>query len=113
MSSSQKRRTKLRRVPYVLYDQVLKFRIDLSIYLFVRRPRIPVKASRYFGVLTSALDGGEWSVSRLGRFIHSEEKLGADWIGGWVGPRAFFDAAEKRNYPRLPGIDTQYPGRQA
>jgi hypothetical protein len=38
--------------------------------------------------LTSALDGGEWSVSRTGRFTSSERAPGTVWIGGWVGPRA-------------------------
>jgi hypothetical protein len=33
--------------------------------------------------LTLALDGGEWSPSRPGRFIP-----GTNWIGSWVGPRA-------------------------
>jgi hypothetical protein len=37
---------------------------------------------------TSALDGGEWSASRPGRYTH--------WIRGWVGPRAGLDDVEKR-----------------
>jgi len=32
--------------------------------------------------LTSALDGGEWSVSRSGRFTPSERTVGTHWIGG-------------------------------
>jgi len=36
--------------------------------------------------LTSALDGGEWSVSRPGRFTPRKRAPGAHWIGGWVGP---------------------------
>jgi len=32
--------------------------------------------------LTTALDGDEWSASRLGRFISSTH-----WVGGWVGSR--------------------------
>jgi hypothetical protein len=47
-----------------------------------------------FHALTSALDGGEWSVSRLGRFTP-----GTHWIGGWVGPRAGLDAVAKRKFP--------------
>jgi hypothetical protein len=35
--------------------------------------------------LTSALDGGEWSTSRPGRFIPRERVPGTHWIGGWVG----------------------------
>jgi hypothetical protein len=38
--------------------------------------------------LSSALDGGEWSASRPGRFALGERALGTHWIGGWVGPRA-------------------------
>jgi hypothetical protein len=37
--------------------------------------------------LTSALDKGEWSDSRPGRFTTSERAPGTHWIGGWVGPR--------------------------
>jgi hypothetical protein len=36
--------------------------------------------------LTSALDGGEWSAPRSGRFTHRERAPGIHWIGGWVGP---------------------------
>jgi hypothetical protein len=46
--------------------------------------------------LTSALDGGEWSASRPGRFTHREGTPGTHWIGGWVGPRAVLDAVVKR-----------------
>jgi hypothetical protein len=42
--------------------------------------------------LTSALDGGEWSASRPGRFTPRERALGTHWIGGWVGPRAVLGA---------------------
>jgi hypothetical protein len=45
---------------------------------------------------TSALDGGEWSVSRPGRFTYRGAP-GTHWIGGWVGPRAGLDMASKRN----------------
>jgi hypothetical protein len=41
--------------------------------------------------LTSTLDGGEWSVSRPGRFTPRERGPGTHWIGGWVGPRAGLD----------------------
>jgi hypothetical protein len=49
--------------------------------------------------LTSALDGGEWSASRPGRFTTRERGPGTHWIGGWVGPRAVLDAAVKRKIP--------------
>jgi hypothetical protein len=67
-------------------------------------------APRYGGVLgewtyssthslTSALDGGEWSASRSGRFTLRERAPGTHWIGGWVGPRAVLDAVVKRKIP--------------
>jgi hypothetical protein len=46
--------------------------------------------------LTSALDGGEWSASRPGRFTPKERTPGTHWKGGWVGPRAVLDAVVKR-----------------
>jgi hypothetical protein len=49
--------------------------------------------------LTSALDGGEWSASRPGRFTSREKDPGTQWIGGWVGPRAVLDAVVKRKIP--------------
>jgi hypothetical protein len=49
--------------------------------------------------LTSALDGGEWSASRPGRFTPWERAPGTPWIGGWVGPRAVLDAVVKRKIP--------------
>jgi hypothetical protein len=47
--------------------------------------------------LTSALDGGEWSASRPGRFTPRERAPGTHWIGGWVGPRAVLDTLVWRN----------------
>jgi hypothetical protein len=49
--------------------------------------------------LTSALDAGEWSASRSGRFTPRETASGTHWIGGWVGPRAVLDAVVKRKIP--------------
>jgi hypothetical protein len=34
--------------------------------------------------LTSALDGGEWSASRPGRFTPKEGDPGTHWTEGWV-----------------------------
>jgi hypothetical protein len=45
--------------------------------------------------LTSALAGGEWSVSRPDRFTPGERAPGIHWIGGWVDPRAGLDDVEK------------------
>jgi hypothetical protein len=44
--------------------------------------------------LTSALDGGEGSASRSGRFTLIERVAGAHCIRGWVGPTAGLDAEE-------------------
>jgi hypothetical protein len=49
--------------------------------------------------LTSALDGGEWSASRSGRFTPRERAPDTHWIGVWVGPRAVRDAVVKRKIP--------------
>jgi hypothetical protein len=49
--------------------------------------------------LTSALDGGEWSISRPGRFTPRERDPGTHWIGGWLGPRVVLDAVVKRKIP--------------
>jgi hypothetical protein len=46
--------------------------------------------------LTSALDGGEWSDSCLGRFIPKERATGTHYIGDWVSRRAGLDVMEKR-----------------
>jgi hypothetical protein len=62
--------------------------------------------------LTSALDGGEWSASRPGRFYPREIALGTDWIGGWVGTKAGLDAMEKMKVLSLPGIEPRPPSRQ-
>jgi hypothetical protein len=43
-------------------------------------------------LLTSALDGGQWSASRPGRFTPGERVAGAHWIGGWVGQKASVEA---------------------
>ena len=44
--------------------------------------------------LTSALDGGEWSTPRHGRFT-PEELPRTHCIGGWVGRKTGLDSAEK------------------
>jgi hypothetical protein len=51
--------------------------------------------------LTSALDGGEWSASRPGRFTPKERATGMHLMGGWVVPKAGLDAVEKRKIPSL------------
>jgi hypothetical protein len=46
--------------------------------------------------LTSALDEGDWSASRPGRFTPMERAPVTHWIGGWVGPRTGLDTVSKR-----------------
>jgi hypothetical protein len=62
----------------------------------------------YHIFLTSAQAGGEWSVSRLGRFTPRTH-----WIGGWVGPRAGLDDVKKRKFLTLPGLELRTLGRPA
>jgi hypothetical protein len=49
--------------------------------------------------LTSTLDGGEWSASRLGHFTPRERPPDNRRIGGWLGPRAVLEAVVKRKIP--------------
>jgi hypothetical protein len=63
--------------------------------------------------LTWALDGGEWSASRLGHFTHREKYLSTHWIGGWVGPRTGLDYMKKRKFLPPPGLDLRPIGRPA
>jgi hypothetical protein len=51
--------------------------------------------------LTSAIDGGELSASRPGRFIPRGRVPDTHWIGGWVDRRAGLDAMVKRKIPSL------------
>jgi hypothetical protein len=64
-------------------------------------------------VLTSALVGGEWSVSRPCRFTPGEREHGTHWIGGWVDPRACLDNVEKRKFLTLPELELRPHGRPA
>jgi hypothetical protein len=57
--------------------------------------------------LTSALDGGEWSASRPGRFTPGERAPGTHWIGSWIGPRTGLDNVERRKILPLPGLEPQ------
>jgi hypothetical protein len=53
--------------------------------------------------LTLALDGGEWSASRPGRFRPTERAPDTHWIGGWVGPRAGLDTVSRERFPAPSG----------
>jgi hypothetical protein len=43
-------------------------------------------------LLTSALDGDEWSALRPGRSVPWDKSPRTQRIGGWVGPRVGLDA---------------------
>jgi hypothetical protein len=49
--------------------------------------------------LTSALDGGELSASRSGRFYPQVKTPVTNWIGGWVVPRAVLNAVVMGKIP--------------
>jgi hypothetical protein len=53
--------------------------------------------------LTYALDGGEWSDSRLCLFTIEERSLSAHWSEGCVRTRVVSDTVAKTN---VPGIET-------
>jgi hypothetical protein len=61
--------------------------------------------------LISVLDGGEWSVSRTGRFTPGEREHATHWIGGWVGSRDGVDACGVRKISCL--YQKSNPIRQA
>jgi hypothetical protein len=54
-------------------------------------------AVRLHAYLTSVLDEGEWSVSRLGRFTCGVRDIGTHWMEDWVDLRNVLKALEKRN----------------
>jgi hypothetical protein len=58
----------------------------------------------YWAVLTSALDGGEWSASQSGCFTSRERAPSTRWIGAWFGPRAILDTVAKRKILKPAGI---------
>jgi hypothetical protein len=61
--------------------------------------------------LTSALDGGEWSASRSGRFTPRERASVIHWIGGWVGPRAVLENGYLGNNVERRGLYTSCLGQ--
>jgi hypothetical protein len=55
-----------------------------------------------YSFLTSALDGSEWSASRLGRTLPPwERNPGTHWIEGWVGRGAGLDTETRAEVPLL------------
>jgi hypothetical protein len=63
--------------------------------------------------MTSILAGGEWSVSRPGRFTPWERAPGTHWIGGWVDPRGDLDDMEDRKLFTLLGLELRTLSRPA
>jgi hypothetical protein len=59
--------------------------------------------------LTSALAGGDWSVSRSGRFTHGERDPDTHRIGVCMGPVTLLDTVELRKILALPGIEIRHP----
>jgi hypothetical protein len=55
--------------------------------------------------LTSGLVGGEWSVSRPGRFTLGITAAGTHWKGRCVSPRTGLDDVEKREFLKLPELE--------
>jgi hypothetical protein len=66
-----------------------------------RRPvrKLLVTPSYLHAFVSSALDGGERSVSRPGRFAHGVVTPDTNRIGGWVGPRTGLNRATNRKIP--------------
>jgi hypothetical protein len=56
---------------------------------------------------TSALDGGEWSVSRSGLFTPRKRAPGTHWIGRWVSPKAVLYTVVKRKILRYGDRETE------
>jgi len=58
--------------------------------------------------LTTALDGGEWSVSCLSHFTPRVKAPGTHWTGGCVGPTASLEMAVRRKLiPSLSLLGTE------
>jgi hypothetical protein len=59
---------------------------------------------------TSALDGGEWSTSRLDRYTPGETDTGTHLIGVWVDPRAGLNAMNYKKSLALQAIEPRLLG---
>jgi hypothetical protein len=112
---------------YLLSYRGSGYKMHMFIFMWQRPLKVKVKLSlcfnwapRYEGVLgewrcsfthslTSALGGGELSVSRPGRFTPKERVPSTQWIGGWVGPRAVLDAVVREKFPAPAGNRTLEP----
>jgi hypothetical protein len=63
--------------------------------------------------LTSALDGGEWSASRPGRYTPGDMAPGTHWIWGWGGSQSRSKRCGEEKILLLPGIDPRPTNSQA
>jgi hypothetical protein len=63
--------------------------------------------------LISAIVGGKWLASRLGRFTLGKRAPGTNWIGDWMGPRTGLDDVERRKILPLLGLEIRPLGRLA
>jgi hypothetical protein len=61
-------------------------------------------------LLTSVLDGGEWSSSPSSRLTPGETDRDTDWLGDRVGPRAGMDFVEKGKSLAYSGSRNPIPG---
>jgi hypothetical protein len=75
--------------------------VPVLFFSLIPRHKCVLGEKRYSSThsLTSALDVGEWSASRSGRFTPRERAPGIHWIGGWVGPRAVLNVVVKIKIP--------------
>jgi hypothetical protein len=65
-------------------------------------------------ILTSALLGGEWSASQLGRFTSRERAPSTHWIAARLGPEPVWILLWREKFPALDGTGTSdHPGRSA
>jgi hypothetical protein len=81
-----------------IVDSSYKHRISIPVpFSLSTTPLRRIEEWRYSAThsLMSALDEGEWSALRSGRFTPRERAPDTHWIGGWVGPRAVLDAVVK------------------
>jgi hypothetical protein len=82
-------------IPHRTAPVLVKVKVKLSLcFNWAQRHEDVLGEWRYSSThfLTSALDRGEWSASRHGRFTPRKGAPGTHWIGGWVGPRAVLDS---------------------
>jgi hypothetical protein len=104
---------KVQQNPPVWQETFSKLKVKLSLCFFNWAPRHEgvLGEWRYSSThsLPSALDGGEWSVSRPSRFTPRERAPGTHWVRGWVGPRAVLDTVVNRKIPSPDGNRTLEP----